>query len=104
MKGINQLINRAESLRIEVAAQELKHRNQAHWNQALADIVALATKMRSDLDRITGYMALPIDTTPEELALAVKLMVRRVQDLEQGPSDLERRVTALEAQMKPMVP
>lgn len=108
MKGINQLINQAESLRVEVA-----ERGPPEWNHALANIVFLATKMRSELDRVTAYMALPIDTTPEELALAVKLSVRRVQDLEkrcyeleerlkeQGTSDLERRVAALEARVIP---
>lgn len=87
MKGIDQLINTAERLRLMAGTGTYSEREEL--SLGLADIVFGLTKMRSGLESITGALALPIDVDPDELTLAIQICVRRCDTLERKVIELE---------------
>lgn len=90
MKGIDQLINTAERLRLMAGTGTYVARSEREeLSLGLADIVFGLTKMRSGLESITGALALPIDVDPDELTLAIQICVRRCDTLERKVIELE---------------
>lgn len=106
-EGIELILDLAEALRVHIAASREQRATPPttdgderligqfwHWEQLAKEVVIEATRLKlsaeyqplrlvyAALDRISALMALASDTPPADIAKAVEVAMKRLQDLE----------------------